>query len=116
MVALLWIPLEAAGGVSNGSDWVWYIALVLVAIPLIFFAIAAVRSRTRAAVVLTTIGAVLMVGVLLTYPTDSVACTPGAGDGVAAGGSTDGVGDGVQLDDIDVDVEDSTTTASSDCK
>lgn len=110
MVALLWIPVEAAGAVSSGADWVWYIALTLLVIPLIYFAIAAVRSRTQAAVVLTTISAVLLVGVLLTYPNDSVACTPAAD--TASTGSTDGIGDGVVLDDIDIE----DTAAAGDCE
>jgi hypothetical protein len=112
IVALLWVTLELAHAVADGADWIWYLALVLTLVPVLIFAALAVRSRTRGVIVLAVAATALLAGVLLTYPDNSVACTPGAGQ--SAGGSgidTSGLGD-VLVEDTGTT---STTASAGDC-
>ena len=101
VVGLLWITVEAVGAVTDGSDWIWYLALAFTAVPVILFVIAALRFRTRAALVLTVSATVLLGGVLLTYPTDSVACTPATEQVAGEDAAVDGLQDGALLEDED---------------
>lgn len=101
IVALLWVTLEVAGAVTEGADWVWYLALGLIAVPLLAFVILTLRSRTRGMVALTVTATVLLAGVLLTYPDGSVACTPGGGQSASADAPVEGLDAGALLDDDD---------------
>lgn len=113
VVALLWITVEAAGAVTDGSDWIWYLALGLTVVPAILFLIAMLRSRTRATIALTATAAVLLGGVLLTYPNGSVACTPTEATGGGAGTAVEGLDNGTLIEDVDVAVDDE---AAGTCK
>jgi hypothetical protein len=106
VVGLLWILIEAVGAVAKGSDWIWYLALAATAVPAILFVIAALRFRTRAALVLTVSATVLLGGVVLTYPTDSAACTPATEQVAGEDAAVDGLEDGALLEDEDVDEAD----------
>lgn len=76
LVGALWVTLELAGALAEGTGWVWYLALALALIPTILFAILTVRSRSRGAVLLTVAAGALLVSILLTYPSGNVACGP----------------------------------------
>lgn len=114
IAGVMWVVLELAGAVSEGADWVWYLALGLTVVAVAVVVFAAWRSRTRGMIALTVTATVLLVGVIFTYPTDKAACGPG-GDQVANGnGPSDGLDSGALLDD-DIQVEEE-EVAASDCK
>lgn len=114
MVALLWITVDLAGAVAGGSDWVWYLALGLIAVPTVAFAVALLRSRTRLTIALTVAAGALLGGVLLTYPDSSVACTPVAGESAGGGSQVDGLENGALVDSEDVPED--AQASGSDCK
>jgi len=101
IAGVLWVSLELAGAVSDTADSAWYIALglTIVAVAVVVFVTA--RSRSRGMVVLTAATTVMLVAIVLTYPTDSKPCTPGSG-GAAVTDPTSGLDDGIQVDDADL--------------
>lgn len=111
IAGLLWVPLEAVGAVTEGADSAWYIALGLTIAAVIVVVIVTARSRTRGMIGLTAATTVLLVAIVLTYPTDSEPCTPGGGE-VAVTDTTGDLGDGIQVDDADAP----DTSGANDCK
>jgi len=112
---VFWIVLELAGAVTEGSDWVWYLALALTIVPAILFLVVAARARTRAVVAFTAVAALLVVGVALTYPTDKAACGPDSGQTANGNGPSDGLDNGALVDDGDIQVDEEDTTTTADC-
>jgi hypothetical protein len=98
MVALLWVAVELGDSVADGADWIWYLALVLMLGTTILFAITSVRWRSRGVIVLTVASTALLVAVVLTYPSNGVACTPGTAATESGTSDTSGLGD-VLVDD-----------------
>ncbi len=108
IAGVLWVVLELAGAVSTTGEDVWYIALGVTIAAVVFVVIVTARSRTRGMIGLTVSVSVLLVAILLTYPTDKAACTPGSG----ASGTTDPAlenSGGIIFEDED-------TPSASDCK
>lgn len=107
----MWVSLELVGAVSDTADSAWYVALglAIAAVAVVVFVTA--RSRSRGMIGLTAATTVLLVAVVLTYPTDSKPCTPGGG-GAAATDTTGDLGDGIQVDDADAP----DAGGSNDCK
>ncbi len=114
IAGVLWVSLELVGAVSKTADSMWYVVLGLAIAAVVFVVLLTVRSRTREMIVLTATTAVLLVAVLLTYPTDSVPCTPGAGQSTTADTAPAGLGDGIVVDDADL--ETGSQSGSGDCK
>ena len=83
VAGVLWVVLEVAGAVSTTGENVWYIALGVTIVAVAFVVIVTARSRTRGMIGLTVSMSVLLVAILLTYPTDKAACTPGSGNNAA---------------------------------
>ncbi len=110
IAGVLWVSLELVGAVSKGADSAWYIALGLsiVAVAVVVFVTA--RSRSRGMIGLTAATTVLLVAVVLTYPTEGEPCAPGGGQAVATDTASEDPGDGIQVDDPDV------PEAPADCK
>ena len=101
IAALLWVPLELVGAVSEGADGAWYIALVLTIAAVAAVVFVTARSRSRGMIGLTAAATVMLVAVVLTYPTDSPPCTPGGGQNAATETGGEDLGDGIQVDDAD---------------
>lgn len=113
IAGVLWVSLELAGAVSEGADGVWYIALGLAIAAVVAVVIVAARSRTRGMIGLTVATTVLLVAVVLTYPTDGAPCTPGSGQNAATDPAAGDLGDGIQVEDTDVPTD---AAGANDCK
>ncbi len=100
IAGVMWVGLELAGAVSDTADSAWYIALglTIAAVAVVVFVTA--RSRTRGMIGLTAATTVLLVAVVLTYPTAKEACTPGGGQSTATDTAGEDLG-GIQVDDAD---------------
>ena len=110
---VLWVSLELVEAVSTTGESAWYTTLVLAigAVAVVVFVTA--RSRSRGMIGLTAAMTVLLVAVVLTYPTEGEACTPTGGGQAAASETTEeDLGGGIQVDEE----EDSTQGSSADCK
>lgn len=97
---VLWVSLELVDAVSTTGESAWYttLGLAIAAVAVAVFVTA--RSRTRATIGVTAAMTVLLVAVVLTYPTESEACTPTSGGQAATTESTgEDLGDGIQVDE-----------------
>jgi hypothetical protein len=112
IAGVMWVSLELVGAVSEGADSGWYIALGLAIAAVAAVVVVTARSRTRGMVGLTGVMTVLLVAVVLTYPTKGEACTPTSG-GDAVTDTTADPGGGLQVDDADQPAGGSNST---DCK
>jgi hypothetical protein len=97
IAGIMWVSLELAGPVSDIADSAWYIALGLAIAAVAAVVFVTARSRTRGMVGLTAATTVLLVAVVLTYPTDAEPCTPGHGGAVVTDTTSD-LCDGIQVD------------------
>jgi hypothetical protein len=114
IAGVLWVSLELADAVSEGADGVWYIALGLAIAAVVAAVLVTVRSRTHGMIGLTVAMTVLLVAVVLTYPTDSKPCTPTGGQNAATNPAADDLGDGIQLEDEEIPTD--ATTSPDDCE
>ncbi len=108
IAGVFWVVLELAGAVSTTGEDVWYIALGVTIAAIALIVIVTARSRTRGMIGLTVSMSVLLVAILLTYPTDKAACTPGSGTSAAVDPGLEDLG-GIQVDAADAG-------SASDCK
>jgi cytochrome bd-type quinol oxidase subunit 2 len=76
LVAALWITVELAGAVAEGSDDVWYLAVALTLAAALLILIVLLRGRTRAMVGFLAAATVVLAAVLVTYPDGGPSCTP----------------------------------------
>lgn len=99
IAGVLWVVLELAGAVSATGTDVWYVALGVTIAAIACVVIVTARSRTRGMIGLTVSMSVLFVAILLTYPSEKSACTPGAGQGATADPALEDAG--IEIDDVD---------------
>jgi len=109
IAGVMWVVLELAGAVSSTGQDVWYVALGVTIAAVVFIVIVTARSRTRGMIGLTVSMSVLLVAILLTYPTDKAACTPGSSEVATTDPAFEDAG-GIVFEDEDVP-----TGGSGDC-
>lgn len=112
IAGVMWVGLELVGAVSETADSAWYIALGLSIAAVAVVVLVTARSRTRGMIGLTAATTVLLVAVVLTYPTTKEACTPGGGQNAATDTGGADLGDGIQVDDADAP----DAAGANDCK
>ncbi len=108
IAGIMWVVLELAGAVSTTGENVWYIALGVTIAAVAIVVIVTARSRTRGMIGLTVSMSVLLVAILLTYPTDKAACKPGSGQSAGTDPALEDAG-GIIFEDEDA-------PNASDCK
>lgn len=106
---VLWVSLELVDAVSSEADSGWYVALGLTIAAVASAVVVTARTRTRATVGVTAAMTVLLVAVVLTYPTESEACTPTGGE-AAVTETTAEDPTGIQIEE-----EDEAPATTTDC-
>ena len=101
IAGVLWVVLELAGAVSETGVNIWYVALGVTIAAVVCVVVVTARSRSRGMIGLTVGMSVLLVAILLTYPTEKAPCTPGSGQSAEGGPSTEDLG-GIAIEEEDV--------------